>query len=239
MSPPFVFRIDEIAESPDANASTLVDSRGNWMPSTESGANIRMSGGVSGRWYFCDRECIRQVNHCPPNAARYKTFSVYFVGGFGFWVLRGDATSPGEGEAWQPLRFDWDQENFSSFLTNAGQQSTLRVQRTDQEWPKMLLPDIYQTTSMTPFTAYGGLKGELPLFLALVAFSVRKDYLASVLPTMFQQHEWRTHEYQHGRENLRGVVVYVYTCPSGSAQTVSPRDELQQYEEGRLGHYYN
>ena len=173
------------------------------MPSTIPNANRRVSGGVSGKLWFCDTQQIYEVtNTISAQTTPYKQFSVFFGGGYGFWVLRGDATNPPDDEDWFPLRFDHSDQDFSSYLTNAGQNPTLCVQRHDQVWPKMLLPDIYhaQSPPIAQTSGYGGLTGELPIFLALLAISMPREYLPSVLPTLFTGGAWTTHPYQYPRK---------------------------------------
>jgi hypothetical protein len=109
--------------------------------------------------------------------------------------MRGDVAAPPEGETWHPLRFDHNPHDYSSFLTNAGQQTMLRVQRNDQAWPRLLLPDIYHTPTLTQHRQYGGLTGELPIFLALIAFSTSRDWLPNVLPNVFSGGAWVPHRY--------------------------------------------
>ncbi|ORX97454.1 hypothetical protein BCR34DRAFT_496876, partial [Clohesyomyces aquaticus] len=244
LQPSFIFRIDEIEESKEENRATLVDMWGHWIPSTDAGTNVRKQGGVSYKWYLCDGQNILPLSNLPRGAIHHETYSMYFSGGAGFWVLKGDATDPGREQSWQPLRFEWDETKFSSSLTEAGEQATLRVQRSDQVWPKMLLPDIYHASGpRTPYSQYGWLGGELGILLALAAFSVKVDYLASVLPTMFQDGEWKIHPYENGRNvgtNQRGLVVFVYTCPDGVTDTApeSSRTDLEEYEHGVWGPYY-
>jgi hypothetical protein len=60
----------------------------------------------------------------------------------------------------------------------------------------MLLPDIYHTTVRTGDTRYGGIIGELPIFLALIAFSTSREYLPNVLPRVFNGGSWIVHPYQ-------------------------------------------
>lgn len=192
--PPFFFQMVEIEE--DEEASAHYDNRGNWIPSTDAGANRRVSGGVSGMYWFCDGERIYRVDSPPQGSLGYKRFSVYYGGGYGFWVLKGDALNPSDEATWHPLRFEHSPINYSSYLTPAGTESILRVQRTDQQWPRMLLPDIYHTSVRSETSSYGGLTGELPIFLALIAFSTSKDWLPNVLPIVFVGGAWTTHEYQ-------------------------------------------
>jgi hypothetical protein len=112
--------------------------------------------------------------------------------------MNGDATNPPQAETWHHLTFDWDPTNYSSALTNAGSERTLRIQNSNSHWPRMLLPDIYHGPHyISP--GYGGLTGDLPIFLALIAFSMRPERLQSELPRMMQRGEWGTHSRSHGR----------------------------------------
>jgi hypothetical protein len=113
----------------------------------------------------------------------------------------------------------------------------------------MLLPNIYHGIE-TPYQQYGALKGELGIFLALVAFSMKKESLSQYLPAMFAGKQWLTHTLKHGRkspcspswpwlihrtgEDGRGVIVYVYACPS-NWDDKGTKENLELYENG---HYY-
>jgi hypothetical protein len=109
-------------------------------------------------------------------------------------VLRGDATRPAADENWHPLRFEHSTDDYSSFLNNAAGDLTLAVRRRDQLWPRMLLPDIYHGDRITRNQSYGGLIGELPILLALIAFSTSRDTLPNVLPAVFRGGAWKTHQ---------------------------------------------
>ncbi|KAF2203806.1 hypothetical protein GQ43DRAFT_239903 [Delitschia confertaspora ATCC 74209] len=237
MSPPFIFRIDEIQQAPDA--LPYANAYHHWIPTTNANANVRRSGGASGVYFRCDGQRIYplQGGTLPQGSAFYKAFSVYYSIGRGFWVLEGDATTTtphDHGQVWMPLTFD--HENYSSFLTNAGEHNTLAAQRTDQRWPAMLLPDIYhaQFPTNAAHQSYGSLTGELPIFLALLAFSVERQNVQWAVTNCFRNGKWRAHNQQrHGRIHQRGVVVYVYTT------TGSTPSELDQFEKGNLGKYFN
>ncbi|KAF9737347.1 hypothetical protein PMIN06_001526 [Paraphaeosphaeria minitans] len=238
MSPHFLFRIDEVCENPHALA--VYDRNGIWNPSTERGGNERLNGaGATGMWWYCNGQGIQRLNITAPpqESSHFQTFSVFYCDAFGFWVLRGDATSPPAAEAWHPLSFDWE-DDYSAYLTNAGQHHTLRVQRGDQTWPQMLLPTTNQARPVTTHQTYGGLKGDLAIFLALIALSMDRPNLPYMLPRMFSQGAWAIHQGSHGRLNQRGVVVYVYTVPP-SWDTKSSAKELKRYQEGVYGKYYH
>ncbi|KAF2465076.1 uncharacterized protein BDR25DRAFT_240803 [Lindgomyces ingoldianus] len=199
----FCFRIDEIAQS---SSDTVFDEYGIRFPPSEPEGHRRAGGGISGAYWCCTGAKVYEIPTLPQGVARYKTFSMYYYGGVGFWILRGDAVNPKDKEVWHPLTFDWDYKDSSSFLTLFGAHGTLLVQREKQEWPHILLPSIHHTTSMTPYETYGGLCGELPIFLGLMAFSVRKEDLQDILPTLYREGKWATHKYPHGRTYFHSSV---------------------------------
>jgi hypothetical protein len=198
--PAFVFRIDEFTEHPDA--PERCDQYGKFIPSDVPGYNIRQSGGASGQWWLCekDNKVQRLASPNPPvGSSLYKTFSTIYSDGHGFHVLRGDAINPPAGEAWQHLWFEWNERTLSSALTNAGTARALRVQDPSAWWPHMLLPDIYHGPTYTA-AGYGGLTGELAIFLALVALSMKPERLLTELPRLTEKGEWVTHGCAHGRK---------------------------------------
>jgi hypothetical protein len=188
----------------------------------------------------------------PQGADHYSTFSTYYGDGQGFWVVKGDAASPNPatGYAWKPLRFEYPQDHdsdikdYSSFLTNAAAHPTLYVQRDDQQWPRLLLPNIYHAPPHCRIgsdrSQWGGLKGELPIFLGLIAHSTSREWLPSVLPRTFIGGAWIAHQWGLPWTPRRGVVVSVYTCPpTTSNPTGSTEQDLEDYEEGLYGNYFN
>ncbi|KAF2826938.1 hypothetical protein CC86DRAFT_292399, partial [Ophiobolus disseminans] len=221
-----------IRENP--HITPLATTDGHWIPSTTPQYNYRSGGGLSGAYMFCEKTRIRPVpaDSLPRSLNHFKTFSVFYSGGRGFWVLRGDATAPGPDECWHPLRFEHDATDKSSHLTPAGNGDTLKCHRTDQLWAHMLLPDIYHGPQ-TQNPQHGGLRGELPVLLALVSMSMDPGNLQQWLPWMFQNSQWHTHSLPHGR-----VVVDVYTCPQSWAGGSIVQD-LVDFENGVYGKYYN
>jgi hypothetical protein len=225
------------------------------MPSVGQGANINFTPGVgvSGKQWFCDTIRIYETP-IPRDAQFYKTFSVYYVGGVGFWVLNGDARRPPNDDDWHPLQFAFPNTDYAAYLTNAGQSQALHMQPQDGRWAHMLLPTTNHTHNPAPTAEWGGLIGELPILLALVAFSTSREYLPSVLPYTFSNGSWVTsHDWQMPSElspcaaqcltNLlgmtkRGVVVSVYTCPQTYNPTGSTGLDLQNYELGKRGKYH-
>lgn len=244
MSPPFIFRIDEIQEH--AEAAENFDTQGHWIPSTDENAHepVRTAGVVTGSWWYCDGQQIYTIGSSRPSGShQFKTITMYYCAGLGFWILNENALtiSNESWQTWHPLRFTHADNDYSSHATGAGDMPTLRMQRSDQTWPRLLLPDIYHAPQILPdnqYRGYGGLNGELPILLALVAFSTSRERLRDVLPMAFQQEAWQTHNQAFARIHQRGVVVRVYTAPN-NWNGGSTSNELSNYESGNLGNYYN
>lgn len=185
-------------------------------------------------------------------ASLYKSYSMFFSNGRAFSVMRGNASSPHD-EVWFPLSFDHDRRTYSSYLTNARFEPALLCFRSDQRWVNMLLPDIYHGRYVVP-PPYGGLKGDLAIFLALIAFAIPMDRLQQDLPAMFHTGAWQQYEMGNGStysrghqsqtliniadnaqgDHQRGVVVEIWTYPGryGGSST----DDIVAFEEN--GMYY-
>ena len=200
-----------------------VDSSGTWFPPRSVGGNKLIGGNHSGKYWHCTGDFIIPVEgtELPQGCYPFKTFSVYYDYGT-FWVTRGDASTQligagdnnkesgtGHGEDWHRLTFEYDAPTYASHLTNAGENFRLRTQRPDQDWPRMLLPEHYHAplSSHTECQRYGGLAGELPLFLALIAFSVDVSYVGWVFPFCFANGVWGTHYRTHGRKQSASFVL--------------------------------
>lgn len=192
---------------------------GKWVPSTEVGANIKRPAGFGGTIWRCDYEKIIQLVTVPSDIQPYRTQSVYYGGGSGFWVLNCDATIDPRDEAWHPLRFDHSFDDYSSYLTQAGGYPTLRVQRKDQQWPGLLLPDIYHTGHRTDSLKCGGLTGDISLFLALVVFSIPRESLLHVLPTMYHHRKWYTHSNHMPRMYFYSSLSHLLTLLTNNRYT--------------------
>ena len=124
---------------------------------------------------------------------------MYYAEGTGFWVLRGDGRVPPDDDDWHKLRFDTYDGRGLSYLTNAGQLSTLYIQPNPPSWANLLLPDIYHGRNPATPQRPGGLVGELPIFLGLMAFSTKRENLQGVLPYSFTGGSWTTHPWQAPR----------------------------------------
>lgn len=184
------------------NVQPAADKNGYWEPTATSGYNYVVSGGVTNLWWHCNGDRIRPLaaHKVPADIAHYKTYSLFYSDGKGFLVLRGDATNPQHDEPWLPLCFEHDeQDGFSSYLTNARLQPALRCRRTNQTWVKMLLPDVHHGAVVVEAEAYGALKGELPILLGLLAFSIPMESLQQYLPSMFHSGKWQQYDMANGR----------------------------------------
>lgn len=191
------------------NAPVTISTRAEWEPSLLPNANERINGGASGIWWYFNGTQIQRLGpeQTPPPSLRYKTWSMFWKGGFGYWVLDCDAVTPSnDTPGWNPLRFDHDaSDGYSSYLTNAGQGVTLACQRADQQWAQILLPQHYHGP-MTPYGQYGALKGELGIFLGLVAFTMRREHMVANLPSLYTDNQWHPYGGQPGRKHTARTV---------------------------------
>jgi hypothetical protein len=195
----YLFRINELRES--GTRLPAQDFTGQWIPTDERDANIIVAAGATSITWLCDGLQIRILNdgNLLKRAKPYKTYSAYYCYGRGFLILRDNATTTKREEGWLPLSFDHDKTDYSSYLTNARFEPSLHCHRSDQKWLKMLLPDVYHDSREVP-APYGGLKGELAIFLALIAFSIPVEDLQTYLPAMFQSGKWQQFDMLNGRE---------------------------------------
>jgi len=232
MSPRYIFRIDDLAVNP--KFPPVQDPHGTWMPPTSAGSNYLRGGGISGFYWYCTGTDIKRIITLPTGAIHFSTYSIYYHQGF--WISDCDASRSTEANPWRKLSFEHHPTKLSSHLTIAGTQHTLRTQRPEQRWPRMLLPDIYhapESSWAADGSSYGGLTGELPILLALIVFSVSKNNAETVIHNCVSQGEFQVHSENNGRVNERGLVVRVWTCPGQTA------DELNGFEDGNFGNYYN
>ncbi|KAK5112306.1 hypothetical protein LTR85_011578 [Meristemomyces frigidus] len=82
---------------------------------------------------------------------------------------------------WTTLTFRYS-NNYVSYAGQRLEQQRLCLKNQSQDWATQLLPDTYRAVSQTSNTRYGGLNGELPLLLALVALSIPARSVAQYLP---------------------------------------------------------
>lgn len=184
---------------------------GRWVPGSRQGQNTRATGiTVTDHAFFCDGLTVEpeSVTSFPPHGSgHFKTFSIYYAEGQGFWIFMGDVLNPNpnpdDGEVWKPLCFSYPQDysdlldntqnihDSSAYLTNAGERRALYTQRQDQEWQDIILPNIYHAQTRHSPTGHGGLQGELAIFLGLLALSTEPEWVGRALPSMFVDGTWR------------------------------------------------
>ena len=110
-----------------------------------------------------------------------------------------DAACPpiGEDSEWHGLNFRHNDDDFSTSLDLRGIHPTLRCRRASSMWPWVLLPEAYHGPVDTS-QRYGGLRGSLSIFLALLALSVKPDELEAVMPKFRNNGQWRLPAFQNG-----------------------------------------
>ncbi|OQO14102.1 hypothetical protein B0A48_00978 [Cryoendolithus antarcticus] len=203
---------------------------------------------------------LQQASLAPP-LDKYGTCSMYVANG-SIWVVNCDATqkaihdgedndTPDRGRThhheystrdWSHVQFNTvstqiDPTRTMSCVTYDGEQEKLIYQHYDQEWAKKLFPDRYSRMgdrAVERGPRLGGLVGELPILLGLVALSVDPRGMQERIPNIVQGPPWvlpdglgRT----VGWDDRRGVLVEVWTKHDDS-QSV---DTLKRYEQGGFG----
>ncbi|KAF2497147.1 hypothetical protein BU16DRAFT_350522 [Lophium mytilinum] len=260
MAPTFLVRVDVMRPQP-AGFGQSVDSYGRWTPPKAFGGNISAGGGTSGLYYYCDgQRIVQSAWPTNPPPTHFKTYSVYFQEN-DFYVANGDATRSqvGDGKApqseteedseeedeekpkppfiidgWFRMSFTYCQ-NYVSHVCYDGEQRKLCFQHAQQDWVRMLFPPAYHADILSqPGTHYGGLTGDLPLFLALIMFSVQENLGHWALTSLFQGGSWTPHTQPHGRGDRRGMVVSVWAWPP----TTTTPTHLAQLENGVFGKFF-
>ena len=177
------------------------------MPSTNTDNIVRAGGGASGVWWYFAGRWIQKIPRSDTDSPavgsqHFKTISTFFSREFGFWIGEGNAANPKiPVEWWQPLYFDYGDSPRSTYVTNAGTETHLNRTRPDQHWVKLLFPERYHNSKQViNDMPCGGLTGDLPIFLSLIAFSIHPHYLEMALPTLIRHDSWALHSLPHGRK---------------------------------------
>ena len=181
----------------------------------------------------------------------------------------GDDSSDGDGsssessddEEEEEERPDWSTMSFSlgnSYTSYAGQrqqQQRLHCRRRDQLWATQLFTDVYTAQQENQSPQYGGLNGDLPLLIALLALTMPPQYLPQYLPQCIGNtwnvyppntflrgcgcrlescelclHPWDPFDMNSAGIDRRGLVVRVLYDPA-TTSTV----ELRALEIGNFG----
>jgi hypothetical protein len=149
--------------------------------------------------FYCNGQTI-SLAELPEEAVLCGCYSLYYaqtyIWAINFdvskhWVSDGVGQAPAPAEAtpphdgnWKLLSFEHNDEDFSSVACYGGEHFQLRTQRPDQAWVTRLLPQFFHapTESRTQDMRYGGLSGDLPLILGLIALTIHPDHV----PWLFQ-----------------------------------------------------
>ncbi|EON63010.1 hypothetical protein W97_02236 [Coniosporium apollinis CBS 100218] len=202
--------------------------------------------------FYCNGQSIIPWDRAlPEGTEEYRVCSMYYDRGT-FYAINYDATKyqvgdgdDGDGPACpehgghnSPHYMDWfclgfrdageapDRCRLSSATVPIGQH-TLCAHLSREHWPGQLFSEIYHADDQSQ---KGGLVGELPIILALVAFSIHPQLLQYALISQFCNGVWTLDpDQQHGRFARRGMVVTVWCAPSSS------RAALEAYELGGYG----
>lgn len=221
MAPPFFFRTIEIqphsASQPQLGRNCL------WLPPKIRGASV-VAPGSRVQDFFFDGQRAQPVPDFPVGVQHYKTASVYYHES-NFWVVpydvlntqvadgREGASSDSEQEDYDddedenddddPFHWDWGPLFFNaghsqaSYVTYFGSYQRLIMQREDQHWVQHLFPDMFHSEHTLP--TGGGLIGDLPLIIALIAFTVRPSEIQAALAQCMKGDSWKCTSLPRGR----------------------------------------
>ncbi|KAK4544190.1 hypothetical protein LTR36_004400 [Oleoguttula mirabilis] len=137
---------------------------------------------------------------------------------------------PNDNPDWKTLMFG-SMANYALYAGQRLEHQRLPWARPDQLWATQLLPDTYRAQLQTANARYGGMNGELPLLLGIVALSMPAQALTMCLPNCIVN-PWRLYPDAQiprgsGWADRRGLVVTVYTDPQRSTA-----QDLRNYELG-------
>ena len=171
----------------------------------------------------------------------------------------GDGEDGADGESnystadWAPLAFHWWPESSrSSFARFRGEQPRLHVRRPDQAWVDQLIPAGHVPERVLQAGRRGGgLSAELPILIALIAFSVHPNHVQQAFTTCMR-HRYCPHggrgegcQYFLAKRLLalllttigtdqRGAVVRVYYNPAEVRALAAQRQNVEEIIRPRL-----
>ncbi|KAL6722236.1 hypothetical protein ACLMJK_001343 [Lecanora helva] len=150
------------------------------------------------------------------------------------------------GAGWQPITFDHirldgigvPREYFSS-VSPIGAESKIAAP-SQGFWMPQLLPHWYnyRAAPNSQPRSHAGLIGNLPILLALAAFSAPAVYLSEAMSSI-QPGAWRPHRHQYPAGHSppeRGMVVSVFLDPLNPEH--SSEESLNRLAEGVFGPFY-
>lgn len=211
--PHFFFAIHEMR--PSSRAAGSYDAYGRWRLPKDYGDNRACNGQTRGKYYYCDGQSNREVTAAfLPTASHFRTYSAYYSQGK-IYVVDYDATRQrvGDGQpaygassdsgsnasssrdtdesnwaGWQALNF-MHTPGVSSFACLAGNRERVASMGPNSAWATRLLPPANRATHVTAYGA-GGLKGHLPLLLALIVLGYHRQHSDWALRNLFRNGGW-------------------------------------------------
>ncbi|KAK0934736.1 hypothetical protein LTR29_013667 [Friedmanniomyces endolithicus] len=240
-----------MAPNPAARPRIFPNNR--WKPPKKLGNNWKWPATT---YYHDGQNTTVHLGRLPATAQRFKQYSVYHDHAY-IWAVDLDASlekvgdgrddsadrveaevERREGEVDNP---DWSTLTFyelSQYRSYAGlglELQHLRLRSSTQIWPDQILPDTYRATQSTPHQGYGGLVGDLPLLISLMALALPSSFVQTGLPSCMAN-PWQVYPASQiarglGWEHRRGLVVAVYY----DTNTTTTRLDLEHYERGTDG----
>ncbi|KAK4565870.1 hypothetical protein LTR86_003719 [Recurvomyces mirabilis] len=251
--PSFYFTLQALRMHPQATPIYAAQRR--WWPPKRLGENVASPHAL----FYYDGENTERSDADMNNLEPYKEFSLYHDHGV-FWLYPGDASAEQVGDGrdghgrlpptsadansdvdTEEDNPDWAMLNFellpsrSSYASTNTRQRRLPLRRRHQLWPDQLLPDPHQVeaeaASYTSNPEHGGLNGELPVLLGLMAMALPQQHMFAMLPSCIVN-PWLVPHLPRGTgwQDKRGVIISVYYD-----RTETSEEALRSYEEGEGG----
>lgn len=194
--------MDEVRENPDIRPEYYLS---RWLPPRQ--LSQRIPENPTGPTYWYDGWRIARYT-MPVETDSHRTFTIYLDESHSFWIVPFDATR----HSVVANQYDWRELSFchndsytpnSTYACYGGEYPQLCSQRRSQLWPPVLFPlryhVPYEQIKPDDELQYGGLIGELPILLALIAFSVPSTEVNDILPQCIGQVPWQVHSRALGR----------------------------------------
>ncbi|KAK1060889.1 hypothetical protein LTR74_011465 [Friedmanniomyces endolithicus] len=240
-----------MAPNPEARPRIFPNNR--WKPPKRLGNNWR---GPATTYYHDGQNTTVHLGGLPTTAQRYNQYSVYHDHAY-IWAVDFDASQEKVGDGRDDSadrvepeverqegevdNHDWETLTFhelSQYRSYAGlrlELQHLRLRSSTQIWPDQILPDTYRATQSTPHQGYGGLVGELPLLISLMALALPPSFVPTGLPSCMAN-PWRVYPVLQIARGLgwlhrRGLVVTVFY----DTNTTTTQQDLYHYERGTDG----
>ncbi|TKA71289.1 hypothetical protein B0A55_07590 [Friedmanniomyces simplex] len=221
-APEYYFTLAVMAPHPRAIPRVAPDDR--WKPPKIRGNNRKGPATM----YHHNGQITAPVDALPGSSQIYKQYSIYHDHAY-IWAVPFDAS----------LHKELPQSRSYAGLHLESQH--LHIRRSTQTWPDQILPDPYRATRLTHSESHGGLNGELPLLIGLMALALPSTFVLTGLPSCIDN-PWRVYPISEiargaGWQHRRGLVVTVYfdPTPTTPTPTLTPRQVLQNYERGANG----